>query len=105
MMLSAAQVYDLLDRHTIFALEACDKCSRVLGAVRFTRRGEAGEWCSSECRGDAARLVVRKGGRPKRYRNLEERRAAKTRQQRGYRSVAVWKKPSCSAVETNHLQT
>lgn len=28
----------------------CDKCGRVLGAVVFTKRAEAGVWCSRECR-------------------------------------------------------
>jgi hypothetical protein len=81
MKLSAEKAYDLLGKHAVFALEACDKCGRVLGAVRFTRRDDAGEWCSRECRGDAQREIVRKGGRPRKYRS-EDRRAAKTRQLR-----------------------
>jgi hypothetical protein len=104
MQLTIGQAYELLAKHGVYAREACDKCGQLLGAVQFTRRGEAGEWCSKECRGDAQREIVRKGGRPRKYRNVEERRAAKTRQQRDYRNVAVWKKPSCSLAETNHLQ-
>jgi hypothetical protein len=103
MQLTIAQAHELVSSHGVFARECCDKCGRLLGAVRFTRQGEAGEWCSRECRGDGARVVIRRGG-PRKYRNVEERRAAKTRQQKDYRQVAVWKKPSCSLIATNHLQ-
>src|SRR5262249_15180467 len=72
-------------KHGVFAREACGKCGRLLGAVRFTRRGEAGEWCSRECRGEQPAML--KPGRPRKYRNGRERRAAKTCQQRTYRSV------------------
>jgi hypothetical protein len=78
MQLTIAQAYELVSSHGVFARECCDKCGRLLEAVRFTRQGEAGEWCSRECRGDGARVVIRRGGRPRKYRNVEERRAAKT---------------------------
>jgi hypothetical protein len=39
MILSTAQAYDLLARHGVFAREACDRCGAILGAVRYTRRG------------------------------------------------------------------
>src|SRR5262249_48631058 len=96
MELTLKQSYDLLAKHGVFARACCDKCGHLLGAGRLRRKGEIGEGCSRECRGDAQRAVVRKGGRPRKYRSLEECRAAKTRQQRDYRSVDVWKKPSCS---------
>jgi hypothetical protein len=86
MRLTTQQKRAILKKHGIFAREVCDKCGTVLGAVRFTRRGNAGIWCSRECRGDGERQEVRKTGRPRMYENVEERRAAKTRQQRHYRS-------------------
>ena len=104
MRVNPSQLSDLIASRGIFARDCCDGCGRLLGAVRFTRRGDTGEWCSRECRGDAERQLVRKGGRPRKYRTFEDRRAAKTRQQRDYRSVAVWKKPPRSLAETNHLQ-
>jgi hypothetical protein len=104
MKLMIARVYELANLYGVFAKDCCDKCGRLLGAVRFTRRDDVGEWCSRECRGDVESQTVRKGGRPRKYRSLEERRSAKTRQQRDYRDVAVWKKPSRSLAETNHLQ-
>lgn len=104
MMLSTAQAYDLLGRYGAFAREACDKCGTILGAVRYTRRGEDGAWCSRGCRGDSERPGVRKGGRPRKYRNAEQLRSAKTGLQRVYRQVAVWKKPSDSSLETKDLQ-
>ena len=51
MLLSIRQSYRLLAMHGVFAREICDKCGAVLGAVRFTRRGDVGVWCSRECRG------------------------------------------------------
>jgi len=40
----------LLEDRGISVAECCDWCGRLLGAVRFTRRGEPGVWCSRECR-------------------------------------------------------
>jgi hypothetical protein len=94
MQLTIERAYELVTSHGVFARDYCDRCGRLLVAVRFTRRDEVGEWCSRECRGDAERQAVRKGGRPRKYRSLEDRRAAKTRQQRDCRNVAVWKKPT-----------
>jgi len=105
MLLTVSQGYQLLANHGVFAREACDKCGQILGPVRFTRRGEDGVWCSRKCRGDVERAAVRKGGRPRKYKNPEESRAAKTRQQRDYREVAVWKKLPRSLAETKDLQT
>ena len=50
MLLSTAHAYGLFAKHGAFAREVCDRCSQLLGAVRFTRRGELGVWCSRECR-------------------------------------------------------
>jgi hypothetical protein len=104
MTLTSTQGYALLAKHGVFALAVCDRCGQLLGAMRYTRRGEAGEWCSSACRGDGERQVVRRGGRPRKYRSPEDSRSAKTAQQRGYRGVAVWKKPPHSLAETKDLQ-
>ena len=41
MMLSTAQAYDLLGKYGAFAREVCDRCGMILGAVRYTRRGES----------------------------------------------------------------
>jgi hypothetical protein len=104
MMLTVSQGYTLLAKHGVFAREICDKCGAVLGAVRFMRKDESGVWCSRDCRGDGERQAARKNGRPRKYRNGEECRAAKTGQQRGYRQVAVWKKLPRSLSETKDLQ-
>jgi hypothetical protein len=98
MELNTSQVSKLAAEHRIFARYRCDKCGRLLGAVRFTRRGDAGEWCSRECRGDAQRVKIHKGGRPRRYRSNADR-------QRAYRGRNLGvTKPVCSLVETNDLQ-
>jgi len=62
-------------------------------------------WCSQVCRGDLARPSSRKMGRPRKYRNDEERRTAKTRQQRDYRSRPAVEKTLCIQSETKDLQT
>jgi hypothetical protein len=50
MRLTREQSEKLLRERGIWITEACDKCGKLLGAVRWTRRGEPGEWCSAECR-------------------------------------------------------
>jgi hypothetical protein len=98
MQLTIGQAYELLAKHGVYAREACDRCGRILGAVRFTRRGEAGEWCSRECRGDAVRVRVHRGGRPRKYRTDAER-------QRAYRGKILGvTKPVSSLLQTNYLQ-
>ena len=37
----------------VYVTEACDKCGKLLGPVRFTRRDDSGVWCSRECRDGA----------------------------------------------------
>jgi hypothetical protein len=103
MLLTTQQSYELLAKHGCYVKECCDKCSQLLGPVRYTRRDDTGVWCSRECRGDERR-AIRRGGRPRKYRNGEEGRAAKTKQQRVYRGVSVWKKPPRSLSETKNLQ-
>src|SRR5215475_9777855 len=50
MKLAMAQKYALLAKHGCFVIEACDKCGRLLGPVRFARQGKSGVWCSRQCR-------------------------------------------------------
>lgn len=81
MKLTEQQQIELRERG-IVANEACDKCGTILGAVRFTRRGEPGEWCSRECRDGLAAVQerqARRAGRPRKHSDI----AAK---QRAYRS-------------------
>ena len=85
MTLTTTQAYELLAKHGVYALSACDKCGAILGAVRYTRRGEAGEWCSPECRGDSEWRTTHKGGRPPKYRDDRARKNAHAQQQRGFR--------------------
>jgi hypothetical protein len=96
MRLSIQESRALLERHGCYITAICDKCGRGLGAAIFTRRGESGVWCSPDCRGDADRKVIRKGGRPRKYSTREECRAAKTRQQRDYRESRCGKNPLTS---------
>src|ERR1700722_4378371 len=50
MRLTRDQSQKLLHQRNIWITEACDKCGQLLGAVRWTRRGEPGESCSIACR-------------------------------------------------------
>jgi hypothetical protein len=94
MRLTNQQSYELLEKHRVFAREICDKCGTVLGAVRFTRRGQPVTYCSRECR-ESQWHAIRKGRRPIKYESEEQRRIAKTRQQRDYRlRPGVEKTPS-----------
>src|SRR5260370_42410987 len=109
MLLTNRQARDLLLKHGIFAREICDKCGVVLGAVRFTRRDEASVWCSPLCRGDGER-VIRKGGRPRKYRTdrarLNAEKTQSAERQKSFR-VRVQRngKPPCTFTETKDLQT
>jgi len=94
----------LLEHRGIYVTEACDKCGKLLTWVRYTRKGDTGVWCSRECRGDCKREIRRKGGRPRKYANGEERRAAKAKQQRNYRHRAVVEKTVCSPTKTQDLE-
>lgn len=95
MLLTTPQAYDLLAKYGAFAREICDKCGAVLGAVRFTRRGDSGIWCSRDCRGDGERRAIRKGGRPRKYKDERMRKNAHVQQQRDSRlRSSVTKTPS-----------
>jgi hypothetical protein len=103
-LLTVQQSYALLEKHGVFARECCNRCGQLLGAVRFTRRNESGVWCSRECRSDVRMAVLLKPGRPRKYQNGNERRAAKTKQQRNYRLRSSVEKTVCIQSETKDLQ-
>jgi len=105
MLLAIEKSYELLAHYGCFAREICDKCGIVLGAVRFTRKGESEVHCSRECRGDAYRSATHRRGRPRKYKTDRERRAAKTRQQQVYRSHPNVEKTVRIQSETKSLQT
>ena len=50
MRLTEEQSWVVLEKYGVAVSEACDKCGQILGAVRFTRSGEPGAWCSRRCR-------------------------------------------------------
>jgi hypothetical protein len=37
----------------VYVTEACDRCGRVLGPVRYMKAGDSGAWCSRQCRDGA----------------------------------------------------
>jgi hypothetical protein len=75
MLIANEQSYEALERFGCYVTEACDKCGKFLGPVRYTRRGEPGEWCSPECRGDAERPV--RGLVQRKHITFEERLAGR----------------------------
>src|SRR5579872_1166058 len=117
MKLTREQSQKLLHERGIWVTDACDKCGQLLGAVRWTRRGEPGEWCSAECRdglnaktkaaATVARVIVhgnrigtRPAGRPKRHAN----NAQKCRSYRERRnSVAVTRNTPSQSIENAQL--
>jgi len=89
MKLTVEQSRKLLAEHGCYVTEACDKCGQLLGAVRYTRRGEPGEWCSELCRNGAEQVAERqrKGGRPRKYRNAVQRERAERVQAAGRQRI------------------
>jgi hypothetical protein len=68
MRLTVEQSRQALAEHGCYVTEACDKDGKLLGYVRYTRRGEPGEWCSEICRDGSAAVQVRQArriGRPR----------------------------------------
>jgi len=86
MKLNTEQRNKVREEHGICCNEACDRCGKMLNEVRWTRRGESGEWCSRECRDglEKAQLIeVRiaiRAGRP-RLRLSKQDRTVRRRQQ------------------------
>jgi hypothetical protein len=105
MLLAIQKSYELLANYGFFAREICDKCGIVLGAVRFTWRGESKVYCSRKCRGETHGSSTHRQGRPRKYKTDRERRAAKTRQQQIYRSHPNVEKTVRTQSETKNLQT
>lgn len=103
MKLTTAQSYALLEKHGSYITEICDACGKGIGPARYTRRGDSWVWCSKECR-DGQREATLKPGRPRKYKNGDERRAAKTRQQRNYRLRPGVEKTVCIQSETKDLR-
>ena len=103
MKLTVERSRKILAEHGAYISGACDKCGKLLAEVRFTVKGQPGEWCSRECRdGEAAAArhkATRRCGRPRKYKTNAER-------QRAYRGrVLGVTKPPCSLEETKGLQT
>ena len=93
----------------VCAAEACDRCGQILGAVRFTRAGDSGVWCSRECRGDGDRRTICKGGRPRKYKTENDRLRVERRQnaerQKAFRGrVQRNGKPPASFAETTQTR-
>lgn len=97
MKLTREQNQKLLRERGIWVTNACDKCGQLLGAVRWTRKDEEGEWCSAECRdglkptprnsaggpeatASTRRIGARAAGRPRTHSsNAEKQRAYRYR--------------------------
>ena len=80
MRLSEKQIVELQRSHGVLVREACDSCGKILGAVRWTRRSEPGEWCSEICRDGSGAVEsrnLRRAGRPRKYKSERQRRIAK----------------------------
>jgi hypothetical protein len=75
MRLTREQSYEALEKFGCYLTEGCDKCGKLLGPVRYTRKGEVGVSCSRECRGDAERPV--RGLVQRKHATLEERLAGR----------------------------
>jgi hypothetical protein len=54
MLLDAEVRLQLQRDRGLYVRECCDKCGKLLGPVRFTRRGDLGVWCSRQCRDGVA---------------------------------------------------
>ncbi len=50
MKLTREQIQILFCERGVWITEACDRCGKLLGAVRWTIKGQPGEWCSAQCR-------------------------------------------------------
>ena len=62
MKLSQEQRQELLRERGIWVTEACDRCRQLLGSVRYTFRGQKGEWCSELCRdGEESKIGICRG--------------------------------------------
>ena len=90
MKLTSEQAYQALANHGCYVTEACDKCGKLLAEVRFTVKGEPGEWCSRECRDGEAAVAERearkrRAGRPKVHSSPAARQKAYKARRREFR--------------------
>ena len=76
-MLRAELRRRLLAARGIYVTEACDRCGQLLGELRYTRRGESGEWCSRECRDGVKQAVEHATLVQRKYATHAERVAAR----------------------------
>ena len=105
MRLTAAQSWRIFEQHGCWVNEACDKCGQALGAVRYTRRGEDGVFCSRECRGIVEQPAIRKGGRPRKYlSDAEKQKAYRQALRNPNAEIPSVTKPPCSLAKTKDLQ-
>jgi hypothetical protein len=83
MRLTVEQSRKALAEHGMYVTECCDACRKLLGCVRYTIRGEPGEWCSEACRDgieQAQARAQRRIGRPRKYRSAAQRDRAEREQ-------------------------
>lgn len=96
MKLTREQSQKLLAVRGFWITDACNRCGKLLGSVRWTRRGEPGEWCSRDCRDGIniaalsprhtrhLRIGAQPAGRPKKHANNAEKcRAYRNRLKNG----------------------
>ena len=79
MKITTEQQQAVRDKYGVFVNEACDKCGRLLGEIRFTIKDQPGEWCSRLCRDGQDRIrqhESRRNGRPRKYQTSAERQQA-----------------------------
>jgi hypothetical protein len=62
MRLSAEQQAKVFAKHGVCANEACDRCTKVLSEVRYTRKDMPETYCSRLCRDGVERLKGRCDG-------------------------------------------
>ena len=58
MKLTTQESSAALEEFGCYITEACDRCGKLLGPVRYTRKGDTGAWCSRECRRENSLPVV-----------------------------------------------
>jgi hypothetical protein len=79
MLLSAELRLQLQNNRGLYVTECCDRCGKLLGPVRFMRRGDAEVWCSRECRDGMAaaeKRILSRGGRPRVHGSNAEKQKA-----------------------------
>jgi hypothetical protein len=88
MKLAPNRTADIFASSGNYATEICDRCGQLLGCLRWTRRGETGEWCSQTCRDGAfaaQSCALRREGKtavliPGKHKSIEDRSAARLKQ-------------------------